>query len=157
MKTPFPIQDMGTQFTIQVSSPAKPDKLELNMMFQEEWNADAETRLVQKIREVLSIARAGARSFSIQMEMEVDDPNEVIFLIKKRLGQVTEPEVQKLSLRELEVLGFIMIGYTNQEIADKLYISYETVRSHRKNILTKTGTHNTASLINYYNHTFFEK
>jgi DNA-binding CsgD family transcriptional regulator len=50
-----------------------------------------------------------------------------------------------------------MLGYTNHQIAEKLFISYETVRSHRKNILTKTGASNTAALINYYHQTFFEK
>ncbi|MFZ0456799.1 MAG: helix-turn-helix transcriptional regulator, partial [Ignavibacteriaceae bacterium] len=62
-----------------------------------------------------------------------------------------------LSVREIEVLGLIMLGYTTKEIADKLFISYETVKSHRKNILEKTGAKNTASLINYYHHTFFDK
>jgi DNA-binding CsgD family transcriptional regulator len=57
----------------------------------------------------------------------------------------------------MEVLGLIMQGLTNQEIADKLFISFETVRSHRKNILLKTGSKNTASLINYYHQTFSDR
>ncbi|MBL0133790.1 MAG: helix-turn-helix transcriptional regulator [Chitinophagaceae bacterium] len=50
-----------------------------------------------------------------------------------------------------------MQGHTNNDIAEKLFISYETVKSHRKNILEKTGAKNTAALINYYHQTFFEK
>jgi DNA-binding CsgD family transcriptional regulator len=50
-----------------------------------------------------------------------------------------------------------MQGYTNHEIAGKLFISYETVKSHRKHILLKTGAKNTAALINYYHQTFFDK
>jgi DNA-binding CsgD family transcriptional regulator len=50
-----------------------------------------------------------------------------------------------------------MLGYTNQQIAEKIFISYETVKSHRKHILEKTGAKNTASLISYYHQTFFEK
>jgi DNA-binding CsgD family transcriptional regulator len=63
---------------------------------------------------------------------------------------------EHLSVREIEVLGLIMQGMTNNEIAEKLFISYETVRSHRKNILRKTGAKNTAALINYYHQTFFD-
>jgi DNA-binding CsgD family transcriptional regulator len=50
-----------------------------------------------------------------------------------------------------------MQGLTNVMIAEKLFISYETVKTHRKNILEKTGSKNTACLINYYHQTFFEK
>ncbi len=54
-------------------------------------------------------------------------------------------------------IGLIMQGFTNNEIAEKLFISYETVKSHRKHILLKTGAKNTAALINYYHQTFFDK
>ncbi len=60
-------------------------------------------------------------------------------------------------MREIEILGLIMLGYTNQQIAEKIFVSFETVRSHRKHILEKTGAKNTAALINYYHETFFEK
>ncbi len=55
----------------------------------------------------------------------------------------------KLSKREIEVLKEIAAGLSNDEIADKLHISVTTVRSHRSNLLLKTGTNNTASLIMY--------
>jgi len=51
-----------------------------------------------------------------------------------------------LSKREKEVLRLMFDGLTNKEIADKLFISFETVKSHRKNILQKTGSKNTAAL-----------
>jgi DNA-binding NarL/FixJ family response regulator len=52
-----------------------------------------------------------------------------------------------ISKRELEVLFLIIEGYTNTEIADKLFISPTTVKGHRSNLLSKTGTKNTAGLI----------
>ncbi len=52
-----------------------------------------------------------------------------------------------LSSREKEVLVLIADGFTNPQIAGKLFISLHTVDSHRKNLLTKFGINNTASLI----------
>jgi DNA-binding NarL/FixJ family response regulator len=52
-----------------------------------------------------------------------------------------------LTNREKEVLKLIADGFTNQEIAEKLFISPLTVDSHRKNLITKMEARNTASLI----------
>ncbi len=42
-----------------------------------------------------------------------------------------------LSLREVEVVRLICEGYTNREIAEKLYISEYTVKDHIKNTMRK--------------------
>jgi len=55
--------------------------------------------------------------------------------------------VPVLSSREKEVLHLIADGFTNPQIAEKLFLSLHTVDSHRKNLLTKFGVNNTASLI----------
>jgi len=52
-----------------------------------------------------------------------------------------------LTRREVEVLKLIADGLTNQEIADKLFISVWTVDSHRKNLLLKFNAKNTAILV----------
>jgi DNA-binding NarL/FixJ family response regulator len=52
-----------------------------------------------------------------------------------------------LSPRELEVLHLIAKGHTNHQIAELLFTSRRTVESHRQNLLEKTGTNNTATLI----------
>ena len=49
--------------------------------------------------------------------------------------------------REKEVLILIADGLTNNEIAEKLFISANTVDTHRKNLLVKFEVRNTASLI----------
>lgn len=54
-----------------------------------------------------------------------------------------------LSWREKEVLGMIADGFTNQEIADKLFTSKRTVEGHRLKLLSKTGTRNAASLVRF--------
>lgn len=63
------------------------------------------------------------------------------------LNSETAPEVPVVSRREKEVLQLIVDGFTNPQIADKLFISLHTVDSHRKNLLAKFNVNNTASLI----------
>jgi DNA-binding NarL/FixJ family response regulator len=57
--------------------------------------------------------------------------------------------VSPLSRREQEVLQLVADGLTTQQIADKLFTSKRTVETHRQNILEKTGSKNTASLVRY--------
>jgi DNA-binding NarL/FixJ family response regulator len=49
-----------------------------------------------------------------------------------------------------------MQGLTKPEIAERLFISTETVKPHRGHILTKTGARNPAALVTYYHQTFFD-
>ena len=60
----------------------------------------------------------------------------------------TEEET-KLTRRETEVLKLICEGYTNAQIADKLFISIRTVEGHKSNLISKTGVKNTISLVMY--------
>ncbi len=53
----------------------------------------------------------------------------------------------ELSPREKEILGLIAEGYTNPQIAEKIFLSPFTIDSHRKNLLAKFGVKNTAALI----------
>ncbi len=59
------------------------------------------------------------------------------------------PHKEALSERETEVLPLICEGFSNHEIAERLFISKRTVDKHRANILAKTGCKNTASLVVY--------
>ena len=52
-----------------------------------------------------------------------------------------------LTRREKEILALISEGYTNPQIAEKLFISLYTAETHRKNLLSKFNTNNSASLI----------
>jgi DNA-binding NarL/FixJ family response regulator len=53
----------------------------------------------------------------------------------------------QLSPREKEILMLICQGYSNNEIGEKLFISPKTVDNHRTNLISKTGTRNSAHLV----------
>lgn len=61
--------------------------------------------------------------------------------------QNTENLVPIITKREKEVLGLICEGFTNPEIAEKLFISLPTANTHRKSLLAKFGAKNVASLV----------
>ena len=53
----------------------------------------------------------------------------------------------RITPREKEVLLLLAQDRTSKELAFKLFISLETVRSHRKNLIRKLGVKTTAGLI----------
>lgn len=52
-----------------------------------------------------------------------------------------------LTPREKELLKLIVEGFTNHEIAEKMFLGVETVNGYRKNLLVKLGAKNTAVLV----------
>jgi DNA-binding NarL/FixJ family response regulator len=74
-------------------------------------------------------------------------------LIQKVIANINAKPKKKnassLSERELEILKFICESLTNEQIAEKINISIDTVKWHRANILSKTGCSNTAGLVIY--------
>ncbi len=50
--------------------------------------------------------------------------------------------MQKLSTREIEILKLISCGLTSKEVASRLFISINTVETHRKHILKKLKSKN---------------
>jgi DNA-binding NarL/FixJ family response regulator len=68
-------------------------------------------------------------------------------MIKLKEGK--ENETERLTDREIEVLQLVSQGLSNQEIADKLFISKRTVEGHKNLLLQKTGSKNTIDLLVY--------
>ncbi len=58
-------------------------------------------------------------------------------MYKKRTFQSFDPNKLGLSKREIEVLDLMAQGYSNQEIADKLFVSLNTAKTHISNIYSK--------------------
>jgi DNA-binding CsgD family transcriptional regulator len=148
---------MSASLCIQVTSFATQQMQEVKFFETQEWNKESEDELLIRTKEILSLIRNIGKDCEIRIHLRVDDMQAAIFQIRKKTSHHFEAAHQKLTVREMEILGLIMQGLTNQEIAKKLFISFETVRSHRKNILEKTGAKNTAALISYSHQAFFEK
>ncbi len=58
-------------------------------------------------------------------------------------------ENQLLSPREIEIITLIALEYSGKEISEQLFISTNTVETHRKNIMKKLHTKNTIGLVKY--------
>ncbi len=65
------------------------------------------------------------------------------------VNPVDNQQPDKLSQREREVLQLLAMGYTNQQIADKLYLSIKTVETYKARIKEKLGLKGRAELVRY--------
>jgi len=90
----------------------------------------------EEIAEAIDTVLKGKIYLSVSMEH-----------IAKPLSVIPSENLPALTKREKEILQLISEGLTNNQIAEKLFISPLTVDSHRKNLLTKLNVNNTASLI----------
>ncbi len=93
---------------------------------------------ISEVKEAILTIVKGGSYFSQELLYHV---------IQKIKHREHESKTSNLSKREKEILLNICEGYSNQEIADTLFISKRTVDKHRANLLGKTNSKNTASLI----------
>lgn len=68
------------------------------------------------------------------------------YLLRLEVGEEND-SYGKLTDRERDVLKLVGEGHTSREIAERLFISINTVERHRTNIMDKLGMHNKAELI----------
>ena len=76
-------------------------------------------------------------------------PELLPYFTKRFTNNGDTQDVVPLTERELEVLTLIGKGYSNDEIAEKLFISKRTVDTHKNNLISKTGSKNIVSLLIY--------
>jgi DNA-binding NarL/FixJ family response regulator len=75
--------------------------------------------------------------------------NKILDLIIEKKFEKDSTIKDNLTEREIEIIKLIAEKYTNQEIADKLFISIHTVYTHRKNIMKKLQIKSPVELILY--------
>jgi len=69
----------------------------------------------------------------------------------KKIQPEKNAKFQDLTKRELQILEYVNRGYSTRKVADDLHISYETVRSHLKNIYQKLHVHTAVEALLLYN------
>jgi len=95
----------------------------------------------EEVVEAIRAVAAGRRYLSHQIsELMIDD-----FL---RDGVKVSP-LDRLSLRESEVLKFVVEGHTNADIAERLALSIKTVETYRARIMRKLGVKDTVELVKF--------
>ena len=90
----------------------------------------------------------------IQLEFPIDSLPHSLHALKQHMDKINFmrenwTKFASLTKREETILKLLVKGFQNQEIADKLYISEMTVKTHRRNIIKKFDAKNPIDLYKY--------
>lgn len=117
-------------------------------------------------RTVLSMLENGAKGYLLKntddrdLFQAIDQVSQGLYFVSPVLSEILSEYLKGdrsecnfsrklLSDRETEIVKLIVDGFTNAEIADRLFLSVRTVDTHRKNIFHKLSVNNTASLVRH--------
>ncbi len=114
-------------------------------LVKEAINANADGYMIKNIRH---------KEFISGIESLIDDGSyfakEILpLLFREAKEKKCNNDLIALSKRELEVLELIVNEHTSKQIAEKLFISKQTVDTHRNNIMQKTNSKSIVGLIKY--------
>jgi PAS domain S-box-containing protein len=89
--------------------------------------------------------------FAARLEHLGGEPIAVYVALPHHLSAPTRPSALAgqllLTTREREIITHVALGYETDQIAEKLYISPQTVRTHVRNAMIKLGAHTRAQLV----------
>lgn len=99
-----------------------------------------------------SIKALRAKAFDyLEKPIDIDDLQNCITRYKDHMNHILNSNTISyfnLSPRETELIKHLSKGLTSEEIAEKMFLSRNTIDTHRKNILQKTGARNSIELLN---------
>lgn len=98
----------------------------------------AEEELLAAIK---AVARGDMYIHPAITRLLISDLNPIVHLERGALESLTP--------RELEIMRYLIRGYTNRQIAEDLFISIRTVESHRASLLGKLGLKNRVELVEF--------
>jgi len=98
----------------------------------------------EELMEAIQIIQSGGECYS-----KLISDNFMKSYVKKFKSEQNLMDHKCLTQREIEILKLAVVGLSNKEIADKLFISTKTVDSHKNNIMQKLKLKNTAELVLY--------
>ncbi len=70
-------------------------------------------------------------------------------LLRRGESAAKDDDYERLSPREQEVLRLLALGYTNQQVADRLCLSVKTVETYRARLTEKLGLRSRADIVRY--------
>ena len=155
------LPDMNIQ-TIEVTSKEglqhcmeahTPNILIVNPQFEGWFDVDAfkghyphlETKIVSLICTFVDANQLKGYEESINLFDDVESLEKKISVLMN-FAEEDDSDQDTLSQREKEIIGCVVRGMTNKEIAEKLYISVHTVITHRRNITRKLQIHSAGGL-----------
>jgi DNA-binding NarL/FixJ family response regulator len=111
---------------------------------------------------IASMLRAGATGYALKTQSpdQITDAIRVVLtgrrylppsvpatLVTSLLAENRRASVERLTPREHEILGLLVRGYTNDEVASMLFIAKRTVETHRQRIMKKLSTHSIVEMV----------
>lgn len=103
------------------------------------WAKTFKTNDQNQVKELLCV--------DVDMSPRMNTDEQLVQALRENLQLKNRLLIKCLRKRELEVLGLVCKGLSTKAIADKLFISPNTVSTHRKHIQQKLGTTNVADLV----------
>lgn len=98
----------------------------------------------EEIKEAIDMVMEGKNFFSKKILINLSH-NALV----KRQEDKKKQNLPKLTKREAEIIQLLCKGFSKKEMAQKLFISERTVEKHKENLMIKTGTNNSVSLVIY--------
>lgn len=143
------------QLAAQVAA-ERPDVLIVNVAFTGMESPDkfraafnrSEMVLVGLVTELRDMRHVQDFDEYISLFDEYKQIEEKILHLAPREVEAGESE-KSLSQREKEIISYVVKGFTNMQIAEKLCLSKHTVITHRRNIASKIQVHSSAGLTIY--------
>jgi len=131
--------------------------LMLSMLDHEKYvsqalQAGAKGYLLKSVNEeelIFAIKQVMSNSFYVCSELTHQLLSKSLFRASGIKSKTNSGVKVDFTTREIEILELIAEGYTNLEIADRLFTSKRTVEGHRLQMITKTGVRNTAALVKF--------
>jgi len=99
----------------------------------------------------LRMLEDGTPKQALVIAVEVTDTMHTQNQLRSALKEISQLKyalkLSTLTAREKEILHLIVKGKTDKEICSALFISLQTAKKHRNNLILKTGVNNTAELV----------
>lgn len=138
------------RLSLNVSNPIERNNDQKVFLFEKHFQFERDNNFFENLFEIFNKILLYSDVVDLKISVETSHSPEIINLFKKKFYNIKFSYFETFTRRENQVFSLIAKGLTNREIAEKLFISVETVKSHRKHLLAKTGSRNTASLLKNY-------